>query len=86
METANIAKQMIGFQKTVFDNSFNAIAVVQDQTETMMNNFMGQFPWATEDGKKQINETYSYTKKARDEFKKVVDQGYTQFEKMFDQK
>ena len=86
METANIAKQMIGFQKTFFDNSFDAMAVVQDQTETMMNNFMGQFPWATEDGKKQINETYSYTKKARDEFKKVVDQGYTQFEKLFDQK
>ncbi|CCK81849.1 MULTISPECIES: hypothetical protein [Desulfobacula] len=86
METANIAKQMIGFQKSVFDNSFNAIAVVQDQTETMMNNFMGQFPWATEDGKKQLNETYNYTKKARDEFKKVVDQGYSQFEKLFDQK
>lgn len=86
METANIAKQMIGFQKTVFDNSFDAMAVVQDQTETMMNNFMGQFPWATEDGKKQITETYSYTRKARDEFKKAVDQGYTQFEKLFDQK
>jgi hypothetical protein len=84
METANIAKQMIGFQKTVFDNNFNAIAVVQDQTESMMNNFMGQFPWATEDGKKQMNETYGYTKKARDEFKKAVDQGYTQFEKLFD--
>ena len=86
METANIAKQMIGFQKTVFDNSFDAIAVVQDQTETMVNNFMGQFPWTTEDGKKQINETYAYSKKARDEFKKTIDEGYAQFEKLFEQK
>ncbi len=86
MEQSKIAKQMIGFQKTVFDNSFNAMAIVQDQTETMINNFIGQFPWVTEDAKKQMNETYAYTKKARDDFKKAVDQGYTQFEKLLDQK
>jgi len=86
METAKIAKQMIGFQKTVFDNSFNAMAIVQDQTETMINNFIGQFPGVTEDTKKQMDETSAYTKKARDDFKKAVDQGYAQFEKMLDQK
>jgi len=86
MEQAKIAKQMIGFQKTVFDNSFNALAIVQDQTESMINNFMGQFPWVTEEGKKQMNETYTYTKKARDDFKKAVDDGYAQFEKLLDQK
>ena len=86
MEQTKIAKQMIGFQKTVFDNSFNALAIVQDQTESMINNFMGQFPWVTEEGKKQMSETYTYTKKARDDFKKAVDDGYTQFEKLFDQK
>ena len=86
METAKIAKQMIGFQKTVFDNSLNALAVVQDQTESMMTNFIGQFPWVTEDGKKQMNETFAYTKKARDDFKKAVDEGYAQFEKLFAKK
>lgn len=86
METTKIAKQMIGFQKTFFDNSFKAMTVVQDQTERMMNNFIEQFPWTTVDGKKQINETYTYTKQARDDFKKVIDEGYNQFEKLFDQK
>ena len=86
MEQAKIAKQMIGFQKTVFDNSFNALAVVQDQTESMVNNFMGQFPWVTDDGKKQMDETYSYIKKARNDFKKAVDDGYALFEKLLDQK
>ena len=86
MEQTKIAKQMIGFQKTVFDNSFNALAIVQDQTESMINNFMGQFPWVTEEGKKQMSETYTYTKKARDDFKKAVDDGYAQFEKLLDQK
>ena len=86
MDQTQIAKQMIGFQKTVFDNSFNAMAVVQDQTETMVNNLMTQLPWVTEDGKKQMNETFAFTKKAREDFKKAVDQGYAQFDTLFDQK
>ena len=86
METARIAKQMIGFQKTVFDNSFNALSAVQDQTESMLTNFMGQLPWVTEEGKKQIDDAFSYTQKARNDFKKVVDEGYSRFESFFDQK
>ena len=86
MENTKIAKQMIGFQKTVFDNSFNALAVVQDQTETMINNFLGQLPWVTEEGKNQMGETAAFIKKARDDFKKAVDDGYAQFEKMLDPK
>ena len=86
METTQITKQMIGFQKTVLDNSFNALAIVQDQTETMINNVIGQVPSINDDGKKQMVEAFAYTKKARDEFKKAVDQGYTQFEKLLNQK
>jgi len=86
METGKVAKQMVGFQKTVFENSFNAINIAQDQTESMFNNFVGQIPWVTEDGKKQMNETFAYTKKARNDFKKAIDEGYTQFEKFFDKK
>ncbi|SMD10541.1 hypothetical protein SAMN02746065_1355 [Desulfocicer vacuolatum DSM 3385] len=84
--TAKAAKQMVGFQKTVFENSFNTMNVVQDQTENMLNNFIGKMPWVTEDGKKQIDETFAYTKKFRNDFKKAIDEGYTQFEKIFDQK
>ena len=86
METAKVAKQMVGFQKTVIESSFNAMNIVQDQTESMLNNFVGQIPWVTEDGKKQMNNTFAYTKKARNDFKKAIDEGYTQFEKFFDQK
>ena len=86
MDQTQIAKQVIGFQKTVFDNSFNALVVVQDQTESMITNVMSQLPWMTEDGKKQLADTFSFTKKARDDFKKAVDEGYAQFDKLFDNK
>ncbi|HCY86731.1 MAG TPA: hypothetical protein DHV36_16495 [Desulfobacteraceae bacterium] len=86
METTAIAKQMIGFQKTVFDNSFNAMVVVQDQTERMINNFMTQLPWVTEENRSQLEETIQYTKKARGEFKNAIDEGYGRFEELFDNK
>ncbi len=86
MEVTQIAKQMIEFQKTVFNNSFNALTIVQDQTENMVHNFMGQLPGINEDGKKQMNDAYGYPKNARNDFKKAVDDGYAQFEKLLDQK
>ena len=86
MEAAKIGKQMAGFQKTMFDSGYNTMSVFQDQTENMVSTFWGQLPFVTEEGKKQMDEAFSYTRKARDDFKKVIDEGYTQFEKLFDMK
>ena len=86
MDTTSIAKQMIGFQKSVFNNSFNALVVVQDQTETMMNNFMGQLPWANDESKQRMNEAWEMGKTARENFKKAIDEGYDRFEDMLNQK
>ncbi len=55
MEAAKLAKQMVGFQKSFFDNSYNAICIVQDQTETMMTSFLTQLPWVTAEGKKAMD-------------------------------
>lgn len=84
MEAGKTAKQMIGFQKTLFENSFNAMVMVQDQTENITNQFMNQIPGITEDGKKAITNAIDFSKKARDDYKKAVNDGYAQIEKMFD--
>lgn len=86
MEAGKTAKQMIGFQKTLFENSFNATVMVQDQTESITNSFLDQIPGITSDGKKAIKNAIDFTKKARDDYKKAVDDGYAQIEKMFDAK
>ena len=83
METGKIAKQMIDFQKTTFDNSFNAMVAFQDQTEKMMNVFMEQAVWMPEDGKKAVNEWGAVYKKGRDDFKKTVDENFSKFEGFF---
>lgn len=84
MEAVKIAKQMIGLQKTFFDNSFNAMVIVQDQSENMFNGFLNQFPWITKDGKKIWNETLQFSKKARDDFKNAIDEGYSRMEALYE--
>ncbi len=84
MEAAKIAKQVIGFQKTFFDNTYNAMVILQDQSENIFNGFLNQFPWITKDSKKTWNDTLQFTKKARDDFKKAVDDGYLRMEELYE--
>jgi hypothetical protein len=86
MEYANVAKQMITFQKTLFENSFRAMTTVQDQTEQMMMSFLDKMPWVNEEGKKSIDEQVKYYKKIREDFKKAVDDGYAKMEEMISAK
>lgn len=83
MEQAKIAKQMIGFQKSLFENSFRAMNMVQDQTEQMVGTFLNQLPWANDDMKKTMSDSISFYKDARDKFKAAVDEGFQKLEDMF---
>ena len=40
MDQVKIAKQMIEFQKTTFDNTFNAMVILQEQPEWMVNTLL----------------------------------------------
>lgn len=86
METTKFAKQTLGFQKTIFENSFNAMTMVQDQTEKMVNGYLDQLPWVTEDGKKSLQTSIDLAKKTRDDFKKAVEDGYRKFEELLEEK
>jgi len=82
METANIAKQVISFQKSLFDNTYNAVTAMQDNSENMMNGILKQFPWVTEEVKKPLNESIASIKKTRNDYKKTVDQGFDKLEEL----
>lgn len=81
-----MAKQTLGFQKTVFNNSFNAMVLAQEQTEKMLNSYIEKLPWVTEEGKKSLETSIEMGKKARDDFKKAVEEGYAKFEDMIEKK
>lgn len=86
MDTSQFVKQTLGFQKTVFENSFSAMVVIQEQTEKMMNNYLEQLPWVTEESKSSMKASVDMAKKARDDFKAAVEDGFAKFEDMLEKK
>jgi len=84
MDQNQITKQMIDFQKTTFDNTFNGLVMFQDQTEKSMNSFFEQGAGIPAEGKKAINEWIAACKKGRDDFKKTVDENFKKVEAFFE--
>ena len=83
MDQKDMIKQMINFNRSAFENTFNAMTLLQDQMEKMSMSFMEQATWLPEEGKKLIDEWVSTYKKSRDEFKKEVDQSFSKVEAYF---
>jgi hypothetical protein len=80
MDPNKLMKQMVDFNKATFDNTFNAITMLQDQMERMSSMFLEQTPALPEEGKKAVKEWLKAYKTGREEFKKAVDEGYKKLE------
>jgi polyhydroxyalkanoate synthesis regulator phasin len=85
MEPQKMAKQMLDFYKTTFDNSFNAMVMLQEQTERVVNTFMDQATWLPDEGKGILTEWVKTFKKAREDFKKSVDEGFKKVSDYFEE-
>ena len=83
MDQKQIAKQMIQFNKTAFENSFNAMTMVYEQNEKMLGAFLDQATWLPEDGRKAITDWMASCKKGCEDFKKLVDENYQKVEDFF---
>ncbi|MGA2401194.1 MAG: hypothetical protein ABSG91_05740 [Syntrophobacteraceae bacterium] len=78
-------KQMIDFNKATFDNAFNAMALLQEQTERMTKNFVDQAASLPDEGRKGLNDWIQAIEKGREEFKKAVDRSFSNVEAYFEQ-
>jgi hypothetical protein len=83
MEQFATLKQMVQFNKTAFDQGYNALEILWRQNEKMTNTFLDQAAWLPEDGKKSVNEWMRLFKNGCDDFKKTADQNYKSLEKLF---
>jgi len=83
MDQKQIFKQMLDFNKSSFTNAFNAMVMVQDQTETMSNSLLEQATWLPEEGKKAIHDWIEACKKGREEYKKLVEEAYKKVQALF---
>ena len=76
-------KQMMDFYKAAFDNTFNVMATMQDQTEKMVSMFLDQAAWMPEQGKKPIRDWGQAAKKGREDFRKAVDDNFEKVKEFF---
>ena len=83
MDPKLIAKQMIVFNKTAFDNNFRAMQALQEQTEGLVNKFWDKSPMFPEEGKKVISDWMTAYKKGCEDFKSVVDDNFKKVEDFF---
>jgi hypothetical protein len=79
-----LTKQVIGFYKTTFENSYATMVMLQEQAEKLMKTILDQAPWMTDDGRKALDQWVGAYRKGREDFKKAVDDGYEKVEEFFD--
>ncbi len=78
-----ILRQMVEFNKTTFDNSFDTMVLLQEQAERTVNMFLEQTTWPTEEGKKVIREWVKVYNKGCDDFRKLVNKNFENVEAFF---
>jgi hypothetical protein len=86
MDQQQITREMMAFNKSVMDNTFNAISTIQDQSAMMFTAFMDKAGWLPTDGKKAIADWISSYKKGRDDFKAATDEKYEKVAEYFTKK
>ena len=80
-----LARQMLDFNKTTFDNAFGAMCQLQEQSERMMNTWIEQAAWIPGEGKKALVDMTAMFSKGCAEFKKAVDENFGRVEAYFEQ-
>jgi hypothetical protein len=80
VDQKQLFKQMVNFNKGAFNNTYNAMVMVQEQSETLANTMLNQATWLPEEGKKALNDWVDAFKKGREVYKKTVDEAFTKVE------
>jgi hypothetical protein len=80
MRDTEIFKHMMHFQKATFDNMFNTVTTIHEQTEKMVNTYMDQTQQLSREGRKIIGEWVNTYKEGCQNFKQTVDELFTHVE------
>jgi hypothetical protein len=76
-------KSMIQFNRTVFENAYNAMIFMQDQTEKMFDSVWSQNSLLPKDGKNLMDEWTKVYKTGRESFKHYTDAAFNKAETFF---
>lgn len=82
MNRKKMIKQMLDFNKNAFENTFNIMATLQDQTQSNAQKCLEQASWLPGEGKKAIDEWMETCKQGRDYFKNAMEEGFIKAEEI----
>jgi hypothetical protein len=83
MDQKAFFRQMIEFNRMTFDNTFNAMVMVQEQNERMAKALQEQATWLPKEARNAIEEWMNAYKKGRDQYKKLVDESFEKVASFF---
>ncbi|PKN76979.1 MAG: hypothetical protein CVU52_02415 [Deltaproteobacteria bacterium HGW-Deltaproteobacteria-10] len=83
MEKNQLGRQMMEFNKTLFDNTFNYMATLQAQNEKIATRFLDKLPWFPEEGKKAFYQSIASYKKQQEDFKIKAQENYIKVAEYF---
>lgn len=83
MNQNQLITQMLDFNRTTFENTFNTMIMLQEQVERVANGCLEQATWLPKAGKTVINEWTNACRKGRESFKSSMDESFKKAEAFF---
>jgi hypothetical protein len=80
MENKKLAKQMVHFHKTSFQNSFSTMEMLRNQAEKFLQVMIDHTPGIGTDGKQVLEQWGNTYKNTMDDLQKIMDDGYDRLE------
>lgn len=83
MEATEVAKQTLHLSKVTFENTFNAMLLLQEQAQRIIDIYLHQMLVFPQEGKRVADTWMEACKTNREELKKVMEKNYEMFASLF---
>ncbi len=83
MEAKKAGLDVFNFIKSSFDSTLESATKVQDQGEKVLKDMVEKGKEFQADAENVLNDALTNVKKARDEYKKIVEEGFKKVEDLF---
>ena len=86
MQTKEMLKQVIDFNKAVCDNAFRSIAPLRQQVEQTLNLYIDQAPCLSDEDKKTAKDWTAMQKKSFEDYQKLIEENFAKLDSFFQEK
>ena len=83
MEHKQIGRQLLEFNKAIFDQTFSSISKLQSQNEIIFFNFLDKLPGVPEEGKRAVSQYITVYKRNMEDVKAMADANFKKANEYF---